>query len=153
MEMSQTQPNSGVTIPAFLIDPSERTIEPVTLTRKPTALAEIYELLGCQTITIVHLDNHDAIYVDDESLLGGTVYQFFGVKGVGQPLAGRGLVIGVDQDGHDTAPKQTLDQLRARLVFIERLYRDLWSVAPASNPRMGELMPLDDLTAQMEGRA
>ena len=151
--MNQIQPHSGGSIAAFLIDPDKRTIEPVTLTRKPNALAEIYELLGCKTITVVHLDDHNAVYVDDESLLSGPVYQFFGVKGIGQPLAGRGLVVGIDEDGNDASPKQNLDQLRARLVFIERLYRDLWSVAPASNPRMGELMPLDDLTAQMEGRA
>lgn len=102
-----TTPRAGFT--AYLIDPEQRTVAPVTLTQQPTALQEIYRHLDCQIISSAHLDDGDTIYVDDEGLLGGPVMQFFGIKGVGQPLAGRGLVVGIDADGNDVAPSIAFD--------------------------------------------
>lgn len=142
-------PRAGFT--AYLIDPEQRTIEPVNLTQQPTALDEIYRHLGCRTISAVTLNARDNVYVDDEGLINGPVYQFFGLKGVGQPIAGRGLVVGIDGDGNDIAPQTSLDALKARVVFIERLFADLWKVTEANRPDKPaqRLMPLKRLCAQL----
>ena len=53
----------------------------------------------------------DLICVDGNGLLKGPVYQFFGVKGYPQPLAGRGLVLGTDDEGDRVSPETTLEWL------------------------------------------
>ena len=145
------QTNKGGGIAAYLIDPSTQTIEPVTLTRKPTPLAELYQLLGCKLVTAVPIDEHDSIYVDDEGLINGPVRQFFGIRGNGQPLAGRGLVLGIDDDGNDASARITLSELRRRIVFIERLLPDFYHVEGAEAPvGVGFGMTLAEVQAYVE---
>lgn len=97
---------------AFLIDPFERTITEVEYNGD---YKHIYALIGCETFETIQIgDDGDAIYVDEEGLLGDLSKQaFFGVPSLySQALAGKGLVLGSDALGGDTAPKITLEALK-----------------------------------------
>lgn len=104
---------------AFLIDPTTQTISEVEVNEEDQ-LNEIYRLTHCTCFCIWSLPNDDAIYVDDEGLLNGTVLDgAFMVTGPGQNwLVGRGLVLGHDRKtGNSIPPLITLDDLRARTIF------------------------------------
>ena len=113
-------------------------------------LQDIYKLLDCQIITAVPF-GPDSVYCDDEGLTKEPVYQFFGIKGVAQPLAGRGLVIGLDADGNDATPSMTLEDVQAQTFFVERLFRDLWGVREAERLHHCEIGPLEYVTSRLSG--
>lgn len=148
-----TDTTTQAPVRAYLIDPGKRSIEEVTLTQRPTPLYEIYKLLDCTTITAVSLNDTDAIYCDDEGLLHGPVHQFFSFKGLEQPIAGKGLVIGIDDDGNDASPRQSLHTVRKQLFFIEHLLRDAWSIAPATRPDAMRIVRLAEVGATMAAEA
>lgn len=103
---------------AFLIDPSQKTIEPVEYTGK---LEHIYRLIEARLFAVSQFDadTGDAVYVDDEGLLTGEPERlaFFMVDGYSQPLAGKGLVLGVDAEGRSVAPTITLQALQERVSW------------------------------------
>ena len=138
---------------AYLINPETRSIEAVEMTGGADHLQDIYKLLDCDLITTAHLDAHDAIYCDDEGLMHGPVYQFFGIKGYPQPIAGRGLVVGVDAEGNDCAPRLSLADIKARTYFIERLFKDLWGLRHAEHLNACEIAPLAHIEATLTGDA
>lgn len=140
---------------AYLINPDDRTItEHEWHRRTVNQLDKIYALVNCQTITAVHpWPGRDAIYVDDEGLMGGPVYQFFGVLGYPQPVAGRGLVVGTGSDGEDQTPTITMPDLISQTVFIERLTNKLWGIYPATNPRNGETVTLDQIIERLQNKS
>lgn len=152
--MTQTS-HEGRRIAAYLIDPNQRSIEPVTvtLTQRPDPLSEIYALLGCRLIASVPLAGSDVIYVDDEGLINRAVCEYFGVQGIGQPLAGRGLVVGTDNEGEDADVETSLDDIKQRVTFIEHLTDDMWVAALASQPTVTQMLRLDQLTANLAGGA
>lgn len=142
---------------AYLLKTDQRTIEHVEWSRKaegPGAneLKRYYKLLDCSTITALRSDlmaGDDVIYVDDEGLIKGPVYQFFGVKGYPQPLAGRGLVLGTDKQGNSIAPETTREWLHQNVFWIERLTRDIWGIAPAVSPTKVKTMSLNAIEAML----
>lgn len=144
-----TNPQGAIT--AYLIDPARRTIAAVDLPGGPQHLQDIYTKLQCNLITSVPLGPQDTVYCDDEGLLHGPVYQFFGVRGVAQPIAGCGLVVGLDDDGNDTTPALSLEEVRERVYFIERLTRDLWSLRAATRLQTCDIAPLDHVVRQVFG--
>jgi hypothetical protein len=139
-------------IPAYLINPETKTIEAVSIDASKEHLPQIYAHLGCNLVTTAPLAGSDTVYVDDEGLIKGPVYQFFGLQGYSQPLAGRGLVVGSDGDGNDVAPALSLDEVKGRLFFIERLTRDLWSIRQAGSHAM-EVGPLAHIERTLGGEA
>ena len=113
---------------AFLIDPYVLQVEDGVLTLSTeSAIREltfngdwrtISPLISppgqtVDTFDVVYFDP-DTVYVDDNGLWGAS--HFFQIDGM-QPLAGRGLVLGTDDEGDSIAPTTTLDALwrRARL--------------------------------------
>jgi len=107
---------------ALLIDPVRHTVTEVEHTGN---YRHIYELLSdklneleVDTFTAVGLQNGDAIYVDDEGLLKDPRY-FFEWRGYAQPLAGRGLILGTDEEGGSIEPKTTLEEARRNVRFGE----------------------------------
>ena len=77
---------------AILIDPYLASVTEVETT---ATLADLYRLIGCDTICRLGLAPGLAIYLDDNGLRDqpGALFTFLGYD---QPLAGRGLVIGED---------------------------------------------------------
>ena len=60
------------------------------------------------------------MYVDDEGLVKGTT-AFFRVAGHPDPLPGRGLVVGIDEDGENISAPVSLDELRSQVSFVNPL--------------------------------
>jgi hypothetical protein len=86
---------------AYLIDPVTRTVEEVNYSNDFT---DIYDLIDCDTFTCVNFNKHnDTIFVDDEGLFKSD-QQFFHVQGYPQPLAGKGLILGTDDEGESVSP-------------------------------------------------
>ena len=78
----------------------------------------IYKHLNCELFDVVRVDDAD-IYVDDEGLYNNNY--FFMFDGIGQPLAGRGLVFGVvDEEGNDTPCTLSIEDLEKRVSFTTR---------------------------------
>lgn len=121
---------------AYLIDPEAKTVTEVTYSGD---YHEIYTHIGATTFDAVrfHDENDDTAYVDDEGLLKGPSH-FFMFKGDGhQPLAGKALILGTDEEGDSVAPKITLEELTAMVEFGEPVNSNLglfWM--PADGGRM-----------------
>lgn len=85
-------------------------------------LASIYQALSHELhpvdcIDAVYLNEaSDCVYVDDNGLFANAG-RFFLWKGYPQPLAGRGLIVGTDDEGNTVAPRMTLDEARAHILL------------------------------------
>lgn len=105
---------------AFLIDPFNRTITEV---EHNGDFHQIYEFLQITTpFTVVALGEEygrDSIFLDDEGLYAKD-QRYFLLAGYPQPLAGRGLVLGCDDEGETVAPqKVTLDELHGLIAWTK----------------------------------
>jgi hypothetical protein len=102
---------------AILIDPFNQTIiEHET----DGELHSIYKLMQVSMIEAVYLNSSkDCMYVDEEGLLGNLLEQaWFRIEGFeDNPFAGRGLVFGTTDDGGNSSPRITVDQLRTLVVW------------------------------------
>lgn len=99
---------------AILIDPYTQTVREV---EHNGDYKQIYELIGAQTFDLVRVDRTNAIYIDDEGLLTATDdTRYFGLKGYGQPIAGKGLMLGADQMGETIGATLTKAQVE---VIVE----------------------------------
>lgn len=140
-------------VTGYLINPEQQTIEAVSLTGGAHHLDDMQRLLECRIITLAPLDGIDGIYCDDEGLLRNDVQHFFGVRGRTEPIAGRGLVLGVDGDGFDISPSLTLEALRERVCFVRPYAGGFWSRQWANAPHAWELNSLKGLLQTMEQEA
>ncbi|MCV0377484.1 hypothetical protein [Microbacterium sp.] len=126
---------------AHLIDPESRTITSVEIPDTGDKLPDIYKHLRCDTFDVARLANGDGLYVDDEGLLK-PAYHFIALRGMPQPYAGRGLVLGMDANGRSVAPTTSLEQLTRDVKFIELLYTNVVVVRDAANPSNERILPL-----------
>lgn len=93
---------------AFLLDPALALTDeggPITEIDYSGDWREINTLIGSRCFTAVYLPNGDTMYVDDEGLLGGPTH--FIHCSFGPILAGRGLILGADDEGDSIAPQHT----------------------------------------------
>lgn len=103
---------------AYLIDPNNLSITEVDY---DGSLEQIYKLCDYSCFTVATFnDMGDGVYVDDEGLLKPTS-GFFMIDGYNQPLAGKGLVLGVDDQGESIPPSVTLDWLKEHTTFFQRV--------------------------------
>jgi hypothetical protein len=132
------------TIPCWLIDSEKREIRPHVYNGD---YKTIHSAIGCDTFTVATFcpDTGDCAFVDDEGLLKSPVL-FFSINGFPQPLAGKGLVLGIDDEGDGVAPTIDLERLTRNVRFYELFGRDAktrkiiafeWSAANANGePKM-----------------
>lgn len=100
---------------AILIDVNQECVRPVVVDDRDH-LQSMYNLIGCELVDRVSINDHDDIWVDDEGLLTLTEdSKFFTYNG--QLLAGNGLVMGVNGMGESVEPTITIDEVRARVKF------------------------------------
>ena len=99
---------------AFLIDPVAKTVTPVEYSGN---FHDIYKLTDCDTFDVARLNHGDGIYIDDDGLFKDN-QSFFVHADYPQPLAGKGLVLGVDDQGDSAAPVTTLAELIDKVVFV-----------------------------------
>jgi hypothetical protein len=102
---------------AYLIDPFTKT---VTTVEYDGDYQRIYDLIECDMFDVVRINAQgDGIFVDDEGLINGKEQAFFriDVDGYHHPLAGKGLVLGVDSEGESISPHITHEELCERIFW------------------------------------
>lgn len=105
------------TIKAILIDPVAKLVTEVMVENE---LEAFYRILHCGTIEAAYpewMEGYNHLYVDEEGLFKeGQV--FFRILGVSQPLAGRALVVGGNEDGDTVDATTTLSEVLAAVRWI-----------------------------------
>lgn len=93
---------------AFLIDPKAQRITEVEYDGD---YRSIYKSLDCVRFDVVEINaEKDCVFIDDEGLMSEDAY-FFGVQGFPNPLAGKGLVLGTDDEGDSIEPTIGMEDL------------------------------------------
>lgn len=93
----------------ILIDPASKAVTVVDATGERE---DIYSLLACTTIEGIALVMGEILYVDEEGMMAAEPGPFFALDGIDEPLAGRGLVLGLDVYGkHHNSHMQVADVL------------------------------------------
>ena len=82
-------------------------------------LKSIYDALDVRMIeTATYLPNGDAVYVDEEGMMGLDKDSGFFDIGAHQPFAGNGLVIGTNHTtGDSVGCKSTVEEIRKQVKF------------------------------------
>lgn len=102
----------------ILIDPFTRTVSEIEFNG---GLAAIYELLGVECITSISVGQSDTLYLDDEGLMVPKDQQeYWQWPGSNQPYAGRGLILGADEDGDDTDATVTEEEVKGIVRFLDK---------------------------------
>lgn len=127
---------------AILIDPETQTITEVEYSGN---YKDIYKLTGCDCFTVVGIEDGNGIFVDDEGLFNDPRY-FFLYNGYDQPLAGKGLILGTNEEGDSVDCTLTVDYIREKVKFIELSLMGFdpipdGTVTPKGHP-MGEGIPV-----------
>lgn len=102
---------------AYLIDPTTNTTSEVDYNGD---YKQIYTLIGpgVHTFTTVMInEQQDTIFVDDEGFLYPKSLGWFRVASYHQLLAGKGLVLGTDEEGDSIEPTITLEELKEQISF------------------------------------
>ena len=101
---------------AYLIDPFAQSVTEVEYSGDYT---EISRLIDCDLFTTSWRNKFgDTLFVDDEGLINGKHQEVFLISGYPQPLAGKGLILGSDQQGESVEPSITLEQAKALVDWI-----------------------------------
>lgn len=108
---------------AFLIDSKSRKVTEIEYSGD---WRDISKTLGCGAFDVVRVAPDLSIFVDDEGLLTLTAEStFFKLKDYPSPLAGNGLVLGLNpNDGDSVAADRTLEQVEE---MVEE-YLDIFEV-------------------------
>ncbi len=104
---------------AILIDPFEETVTEVEYSGN---YKDIYKLLETEgrPFTVVYLPEDSCLYLDDEGLFQ-PAQRFFRIPSCPSPLAGRGLILGEDEDGENVATELSLDKVRESVTFLPHI--------------------------------
>lgn len=127
---------------AFLIDPTNQTIQTVDYNGD---YRQIYEHIGAETFDAARFNaKGDAAFIDDEGLLKQPEF-FFSIQGYGDlpfghPLAGKGLVLGVDAEGESVSPSVDVDWLWENVHFYRAVGPGVLVAVPAAAFRKPETM-------------
>ncbi|BBF92662.1 DUF3846 domain-containing protein [Blastochloris tepida] len=101
---------------AYLIDPKTFTISEV---EHDGSVEDIYRLIKADRFDAARFnDTGDAVFIDDDGLGKGPRWDFFQISGFPHPLAGRGLVLGCDENGDSTTPTVTREWLLEHVAFL-----------------------------------
>lgn len=98
---------------AILINPFDKSVSEVDYSGD---YHDIYKLIDCQTFTVASDDQVD-IWLDDEGLFKKE-QAFFWYQGMGQPFAGKGLILGYDKDGESIATTADIDSVTNKIRWF-----------------------------------
>jgi hypothetical protein len=102
---------------AYLIDPQARTVTQVEYTGD---YRNIYEHIGADCFDVARVyQNGDGIFVDDEGLLKDPEH-FFVHRNYASPLAGKGLLLGCNEEGESVAPATDFETFKNDIAFVSR---------------------------------
>lgn len=105
-------------IKGILIDPFAKTVTDFDL-NKDGGFEEINTAIGSHTFTSAAVDHEsDTLYVDDEGLFKEN-QKFFFLPNFSpyQPLAGKGLIVGIDDEGDSSNVKTTLQEIQNQILW------------------------------------
>ena len=105
-------------IKAVLIDPYKEEVTDIEY--DASDYKNIYPLIHCDVFTVVRLEDDDDVLVDDEGLLKVIKdTKFFMLPNYAQPIAGYGLITGVNQDDGETiAAHHDANYYRHKIRFL-----------------------------------
>lgn len=129
---------------AILIDPFTKTIEEVDYSGD---YKDIYGLIECDLFTTVYLPNtsDDTLFVDDEGLYVEN-QKFFKIDGFEQPLAGRGLLLGTDEEGESIDCMSTVEEVKAIVSWEKDGTQVEASFMVMAFNQMKDVLDADELT-------
>ena len=109
---------------AILIDPTNHTVTEVDCSGSiydKDGVPGIYALTDVDVLTVIILSNRnrETLYLDDEGLLKEN--HFFLLGEYPQPLGGKGLILGTDDDGESAPTALDLDLVKSRVMFVGAL--------------------------------
>lgn len=101
---------------AILINAEGRTVTAIELGKD---YKEINTHLGSRCFTVAtYLDNGDAVFADDEGLMGNPKH-FCEIGAYPEPIAGNLLIVGSTPDGGSTNCKSTVEELDKDTIFMD----------------------------------
>ena len=99
---------------ALLIDPFTETVQVVDYSGD---WEDIGGLLDCRYFDVVRIDDSETLYVDDEGLYVEN-QRFFTWNGYPNPLAGRGLILGTNEDGESIDTDMEPEDVEKLVTFL-----------------------------------
>jgi uncharacterized membrane protein len=100
---------------AVLIDPATQTISNVDYNGQ---IEHMYKLLNVDVVEVVDMGAEGDLWVDEEGLFKVTPATMFIVSDLlHQPIAGRGLILGVNADGETIAAPHDADYYRDKFTY------------------------------------
>jgi hypothetical protein len=107
--------SQGKTMRAYLIDTPNKQITEVDYDGD---YKSIYTWCNVECFTTVRINaDDDVVFLDDEGLINGNPDGWFVFSGYNQPLRGKGLVLGTDNEGESVEPTIALEELRSMITF------------------------------------
>lgn len=107
-------------IKAYLIDPFKKTFTEHEIEQGD--IQDIYDLIDCRCFTV--FDNKDlptaSFYIDDEGLWNEN-RAWWRIAGYPDPITGKALVVGTDDEGRSQTPHFGIDVLHRRVKWIDLL--------------------------------
>ena len=102
---------------AILIDPFTRTVSEI---ETDAGLDDLYDILQVEIITVMQVGASHAMILDDEGLLKGKIEQeYFRLKGMDQPLAGRALIL-ADEYGESRPATLTISEVEDKVEWLDK---------------------------------
>ena len=102
---------------AILINPFDETITEVDYSGD---FKQIYKFIDCSTFDVVMLCDADDLYVDDEGLLKENRYFSWS----GRIFAGKGLILGHNEEGETTPTSYDLQEGVDRIEWLPEGYKE-----------------------------
>lgn len=103
----------------YLIDPFAKTITEVEYSGD---YKQIYDLIDCECFDVARINGKgDGIFVDDEGLIREKPQAFFIHANYPTPLAGKGFLLGSNDEGDSVTPYCTLAELEQSILWVEPL--------------------------------
>ena len=101
-------------------------INPVTCqvieTEYSGTYTDIYTMCDFELFDCIELGDGQTMYVDDEALLKDNQF-FFRYDGFDQPIGGKVLIIGTDENGDAVGTTLDIDELKNKIEFVGKLTR------------------------------
>lgn len=108
---------------AILIDVKSEQIRYVQVTKdsEGSTLKSMYDLIGCDLVQPIGIDDQNDIFIDEEGLLTlDENSKFFTFDGFPHPLAGNGLILGIDHEEGDTIDTNlTIEEIAKKVLFTD----------------------------------
>lgn len=111
---------------AILIDPFTRTVSDIDT---DAGLDSLYDILQVDMITVMQVGASHCLILDDEGLLKSKIGQeYFQLRGMDQPLAGRGLIL-ADEYGESRPATLNLAEVEDKVIWLdkEKVDPDAWT--------------------------